>query len=207
MGKTRYFFNIMIFLIPILLIACGDGDNDTSNKDINNVDTIDRSLTISGDFDNSFMRTVILLSSGETIDDIPLNPIDETIPGECGGELSIYSVGQEAVTGEYDVSFIFSEFDDCESTISGELIFSGEVNTKTNIPISSLVSFQLFTVIADEEEYIVDGAKSSNFTGDQKSTTLDLQIENSQGDTADIIKFGHGYSTIKGLTFIFSVIE
>lgn len=208
MRITRYVLIVLFFLVPISLSGCGDGDDDSSIKDQENVDTIDRPLNISGEFDSGYIRTLISKSHGENADDTPpLTPVDELMSGECGGELSIYSDGQKDSIGTYDVSFTFSEFNDCESKISGELVFSGEVDPQKNTPISSSVSFYMFTVINDEEEYSIDGTVSFDHTGEETTITSDLQLTNSLEDATEIISFGYGYSTINELAFYFGVAE
>lgn len=206
MKKNGYIVKLIFFLIPIFLFSCGNSDNNNnSGNNERSVNTVDRSLMISGNFNNSYMLTAFSLLDEKTTDDIPLDQINETIQGECGGELSLVSTGQDVLTGEGDISFTFSEFDDCESIISGELIFSGKVDPQTNIPLNSSIVFYSFYVTTNEEEYTVDGTMSYDYTGDEESTTLDLQLENSQGDVSDIIKFACGYSSIEGMNFLFGL--
>jgi len=53
--------------------------------------------------------------------------INDTIPGECGGEFS-FNINYDSETGSFNGSLTFSDYNDCDGTTNGNVTYSGTIN-------------------------------------------------------------------------------
>lgn len=105
-----------------------------------------------------------------------------TEPGVCGGTAA-YSVQVNDVTGDFTGSVEFTDYNDCESVMSGSTKISGNIDPEMGSFQRLLLNIGIITVVTGEESLSMSGTMDSDSRLYPMTVTLNMRLrDNGTGD-------------------------
>jgi hypothetical protein len=98
-----------------------------------------------------------------------------TDPGTCGGTAS-YSVQANDVTGDFTGSVNFTDYNDCESVMSGSTNVSGNINLDMGSYRWMRLNIGIITVVSGEESLSMSGSVNFDWQVYPSITTLNVRF-------------------------------
>ncbi len=196
----------IILTLTVALTGCGV-DGGSSSEEIqqnevqpNHILNLKQADSIEEGFSWPEMSSMMYGNTAVT----PLSPVNANFEGACGGSVDVISLGHNETTGMFALELHFNNYNDCEQTVNGTVVFSGVLNAGTFLPERFTVEFQGLSNTAVDESFVAYGSYSIDYLSGTKSNSIYMLINGSEVEY-DMPFFGFGYSTLDGVTMLFSM--
>jgi hypothetical protein len=116
------------------------------------------------------------------MDALAVQSAQETMYGDCGGSAT-YTMQLDDVSGAFTGSMNFDYFCNQNSTISGTVGFSGQLDMDTQEPDSFSFSINMVSMTSNNQSYVLDGAVSFVVNGLESDATINLLMKDAANET------------------------
>ena len=123
------------------------------------------------------------------MDALAVQSAQETLYGDCGGSAT-YTMNLDDANGAFTGSMNFNFYCNQNTTISGAVGFSGQLDMSTQEPDSFSFSISMVSMTSNNQSYVMDGDVSFDVTGVAAQALIDLLMK----DAANEVFWVNGYS-------------
>lgn len=208
---------LLIAMLSIGLTACGgaatDGADNTDSTDTGSGDLNNNSGSSSGVYQGLTTKAIIdnvetaeifvelymeaedivdsdnfTPSSSQPSNSVPREALNETETGSCGGTLSINGEYDDE-QGDFDITSIANDYDDCSMTMDGEYAMEGNWEDFT-------LTFDNFNMVDNNNDFnmTMDGTSRMVESNDVYTTTLNIEF--AESISGEAIKYENLVSTL-----------
>lgn len=119
--------------------------------------------------------------NAQRMDSLAIQSEQETVFGDCGGS-AIYAVEMDDVNGNFTGSMTFSDFCNGETTISGTVGLSGQLDVNTSDFLNFNFSINMVSLASANQSYVMDGDVSFNVSGTTSTASIGMLMRDNNGE-------------------------